>query len=87
MKKSGACFLFLFILILSMPCGAEEKKGHVCFRQIDANRDGAVTFEEFEVFYGKDKEKFNSIDLDKDGRLSHDEYHKSLGHGASEAGE
>ncbi len=46
-----------------------------------------MTFEEFEAFYGKDKEKFNGIDLDKNGKLSHDEYHKSLGHGASEADE
>jgi Ca2+-binding EF-hand superfamily protein len=87
MKKLCACLLFFSILILGTPAGAEEKKGHPCFRQIDADRDGAVTFEEFEAFYGKDKEKFNGIDLDKNGKLSHDEYHKSLGHGASEADE
>ena len=59
-------------------------KKHICFKSIDANRDGRVTFEEFKKFFGEDQRKFDATDLNSDGKLSHDEYHKSLGHGASE---
>ena len=56
---------------------------HICFRAIDSNKDGSVTLQEFEKFFENGKEKFNEADLDKDGKLSHDEYHSMLGHGSS----
>ena len=34
-------------------------------------------------YFGNDKQKFNEADLDKDGQLTHDEYHNLLGHGSS----
>ena len=80
------CVMLLAATILTVPvslCGADEKKDHICFRTMDADSDGKVTFPEFEKFYGDDKDKFNSADLNQDGRLTHDEYHNLLGHGSS----
>jgi Ca2+-binding EF-hand superfamily protein len=61
---------------------AIENKDHVCFRTIDSNKDGMVTFQEFKQVYGDVKEKFNMADENKDGKLTHDEYHDLLGHGS-----
>lgn len=80
----------IFVLVLGIFLmwtglgGAGEDDGHICFRRIDANQDGIVTFEEFAVHYGKDEKKFKAADTDGDGRLIHDEYHDFLGHGAAE---
>ena len=82
------CFLIyiavITVFISSSFCLADEEKKHICFKSIDANKDGRVTFEEFKKIFGKDQQKFDATDLNSDGKLSHDEYHKSLGHGASE---
>ena len=85
MKK--ILFLFLVLLIgLSSVCmvWAAEEKDHICFRVIDADKNGAVTHEEFEKFYKNQPETFKTCDVNKDNILSHDEYHDFLGHGASE---
>ena len=75
--------LILIAIIFSTPLTmANEEKGHICFRMIDANKDSKVTFQEFKKYFGNDMEKFKAIDLNKDGTLSHDEYHQSLGHGS-----
>ena len=63
---------------------AAEDADHICFQRIDADQNGKVTFQEFMVHYGKDKDKFNVADLDGDGLLIHDEYHDSFGHGKAE---
>ena len=73
----------LVAVVISWSLGmANEEKGHICFRVIDSDKNGKVTFQEFKKYFGDDIKKFNAIDLDKDGTLSHDEYHKSLGHGS-----
>ena len=83
MKKTSAIFLITIFLTSSVAlCLADENKDHVCFRVLDSNKDGMVTFQEFEKFYGNDKEKFNDADMDEDGKLTHDEYHNILGHGS-----
>ena len=83
MKKTATILLITIFLILSVAiCLADEKKDHVCFRVLDSNKDGYVTFEEFDKYYGNDKEKFNKADTDQDGKLTHDEYHHFLGHGS-----
>ena len=51
------------------------------WRIMDSDKDGHVTFQEFEKYFGIDHEKFKEIDLNKDGKLSHNEYHKFVGHG------
>ena len=61
---------------------ADEKKDHVCFRALDSNEDGVVTFEEFGNFYDNDRDTFLAADKDKDGHLTHDEYHVILGQGS-----
>jgi Ca2+-binding EF-hand superfamily protein len=72
------------LLIAADQLRADEQKDHVCFRAIDANQDGSVTYPEFERFYADSADRFKAIDLDKDGLLSHEEYHESLlGGGAS----
>ncbi|MGD9078239.1 MAG: EF-hand domain-containing protein [Desulfobacterales bacterium] len=83
MKKTGAALL-IFILLTSSAalCLADEKKDHVCFKRLDSNKDGLVTFQEFEKFYGNEEAKFHEADKDKDGKLTHDEYHDILGHGS-----
>ena len=83
MKKAGAALL-IFILLTSSAalCLADEKKDHVCFRVLDSNKDGEVTFQEFEKFYENETEKFKDADKDEDGKLTHDEYHDILGHGS-----
>jgi Ca2+-binding EF-hand superfamily protein len=78
--------MLLVATVLTVPvslCGADENKDHICFRAMDADNDGKVTFQEFAKFYGDDRGKFNSADLNQDGRLTHDEYHDLLGHGSS----
>jgi len=83
MKKTSAILLTTIFLTLSVAlCLANEKEDHVCFRVLDSNKDGMVTFQEFEKFYENDKEKFNDADMDEDGKLTHDEYHNILGHGS-----
>ena len=83
MKK---LIVFLLIIIISISsanfCLANETKNHVCFRIVDSNKDGEVTFQEFEKYFGNDNESFNEADLDKNGKLSHDEYHELLSHGS-----
>ena len=80
--------LFALIALLAAApaalCRADEKADHVCFRALDSDQDGLVTFQEFEKVYEKGKEKFDKADADKDGKLTHDEYHEILG-GGSEA--
>ena len=83
MKKLTVIFLMISISIASSNfCLAGEKKNHTCFRVVDANKDGEVTFQEFEKFFGNDTERFKEADLDKNGKLTHDEYHKLFGHGS-----
>ena len=83
MKKSIATVLITTFLITSAAlCRADEKKDHVCFRVLDSNKDGLVTYQEFTKIYGDDREAFNKADEDKDSQLTHDEYHTMLGHGS-----
>ena len=83
MKKS---IVFLLMIIMSITsvnfCLANEKKDHICFSIVDSNKDGEVTFQEFQKYLGNDNERFKDADLDKNGKLSHDEYHKLFGHGS-----
>jgi hypothetical protein len=67
---------------LAVSGGADETRDHVCFRALDTDKDGRVTFEEFARHYGADEARFKAADTDRDGRLTHDEYHALLGHGA-----
>jgi len=83
MKKLTVFFLMIIISITSANfCLAKDKKNHTCFRIVDSNKDGEITFQEFEKFFGNDTERFKKADLNKNGKLSHDEYHRFLGHGS-----
>lgn len=81
------CFSYILLgitMIWAGNCAAAEGPGHICFRQIDSDHNGKVTFEEFAKHYGEDKKKFTLADVDGDGELTHDEYHDFLGHGAED---
>ena len=83
MKKFGLLMLFFLAwATLVTPGLADENKDHVCFRVLDTDKDGKVTYAEFEKVYGDDKQKFKEADTDNDGNLTHDEYHFFLGHGS-----
>lgn len=86
MKSVFVIYLTAAAIFVSAPMcfSVEEEKGHICFKDIDSNGDSKVTFEEFVKYLGDDKEKFTRVDLNEDGELTHEEYHISLGHGASE---
>ena len=84
MKKFVLPYLVVITIFISNAlCFGNVEKSHICFRDVDADKDGKVTFQEFKKIYGDDKVKFEAIDLNDDGKLSHDEYHQFLGHGSS----
>ena len=84
MMKKMTILLIGIIGFSSIPLAlGDENKDHVCFRALDENQDGEVTLQEFERFYKNADEKFKAADADRDGKLTHDEYHDSLGHGSS----
>lgn len=83
MKNCALLGLIVFTIFMSYSvCIGSEDKSHICFRSIDTNNDGTVTFQEFRKVFGDDKETYDEVDLNRDGKLSHDEYHQALGHGA-----
>jgi Ca2+-binding EF-hand superfamily protein len=47
-----------------------KEKANTAFNDADANKDGALSLDEFLV---RHKEKFNEIDTDKSGSLTQDE--------------
>jgi len=65
MRKIVLTYLVVITIFISNAlCFGNEEKSHICFRAVDADKDGKV-------------------DLNDDGKLSHDEYHQFLGHGSS----
>lgn len=76
-------FIALFFLMLVPTASfADEAEDHICFRVLDANANGEVTFEEFSAYYTEDAEAlFNDTDTNGDSILTHDEYHIMLGGG------
>ena len=87
MKKALIGLSVLWLVLAWTGWGvAGEKADHVCFRRIDTDQDGKVSFKEFAVHYGADEGKFKAVDGNGDGILTHDEYHDFLGHGAESRG-
>ena len=65
MQKWLSMGLVVFIILISIGvCFGNEEKNHICFRQVDADKDGMVTFQEFKKVFGDNKAKFDNIDLD-----------------------
>jgi Ca2+-binding EF-hand superfamily protein len=83
MRILTVLLLGIFVLSIGSLVLADENKDHVCFRALDTNQDGQVTLQEFERFYKDATDRFKAADADKDGKLSHGEYHDSLGHGST----
>ncbi len=76
MKKKMVLLLVILLTATTLSlCSADDHAdGHICFKRIDADHDGIVTFEEFKLFFGDDKETYKIMDQDSDGILTHDEY-------------
>jgi Ca2+-binding EF-hand superfamily protein len=79
----ASLFFTTFLTAVVAFSWADEKRDHICFRVLDSNKDGVVTYQEFEKIYGDEKDKYDAADLDNDGKLNHDEYHDLLGHGST----
>jgi hypothetical protein len=47
----------------------------VCFRSLDADADGRVTWQEFQALPGAERAVFDRADADAGGVLDHDEWH------------
>lgn len=71
--------------VYASSCNTDEyrhkKSGHGPFSkhfgEIDANGDDSVSFEEFKtLFPSTNQNGFNTLDTDKNGTLSHDEWHQ-----------
>ena len=84
MKILTVLLVGFFVFSIGSLALANENKDHVCFRSLDTNQDGQVTLQEFEQVYKDAADRFKVADADKDGKLTHDEYHDSLGHGSTE---
>lgn len=80
MKKAIVVCLSLFALLFSAPYSFadDSAEDHICFKRIDSNHDEIVTFDEFKKFYGDDLKKYQAMDQDNDGKLTHDEYEEYL---------
>ena len=82
--NQASALILVGLCVLASPVSgfSEEPAPHVCFRTIDGNQDGRVDFREFtKVFSDAVQQDFDEIDSNRDGVLSHEEYHDSLGHG------
>lgn len=85
MKSSLLPFIVSSVLLVTAPhglAGEGEREKHICFREIDRDKDGKVVLEEYSRVFGADEDAYRRIDANGDGVLTHDEYHRSLGHGA-----
>jgi len=56
---------------------SDAKSYNAHFGDMDPSKDGKVSWQEFKAYFPKTDEKvFASIDLNKDGAIDHDEWHK-----------
>lgn len=85
MTKSVFALLFAWLTLLApLPpaAWADGGKSHVCFRTLDADHNSRVTWDEFHHGYPDyDRDKYQALDVDRDGELSHEEYHRALERG------
>lgn len=73
MKRALCLFTFLMVLAVASTALAWKKPP---FKNVDANRDGTITFEEIRIFNpnGMTMEVFAIIDRNKDGKIDRAEY-------------
>jgi Ca2+-binding EF-hand superfamily protein len=54
----------------------DPKPYNAAFENMDANKDGRVSWEEFKAYFPQAEPRvFSAIDLNKDGAIDHDEWH------------
>lgn len=71
MKK---CIVIFALLAFVVSAAAAEKKGPKSFADLDADKDGKLSKEEFTGGNEKKGKLFDKLDKDKDGSLSEEEY-------------
>ena len=66
----------------------DPKSYDACFRDIDTNEDGTVTWEEFKAYFPQAEPRvFEVLDVNKDKVVDHDEWHQfEEAHGAKHHG-
>ena len=87
MKRWVLTLVAVSVLALLAGCGSKGKyhdttlpdpKGYNAhFGDMDSKKDGLVTWEEFKAYFPQAEPKvFSAIDINKDGAIDHDEWHK-----------
>ena len=98
MKQILIALALTLTLGLVLGC-AEKEKFHqtdlpdprsynACFRDIDTNEDGMVTWEEFEAYFPQAEPRvFEILDINEDKVVDHEEWHQfEEAHGAKHHG-
>jgi Ca2+-binding EF-hand superfamily protein len=86
MKQFALLCAVVVVLAAAMGCAAkgrhhdtalpEPKQFNAHFGDMDTQKDGRVTWEEFKAYFPQAEPKvFAAIDLNKDGAIDHDEWH------------
>jgi hypothetical protein len=55
----------------------DPKEYNAHFENMDSRKDGLISWEEFKAYFPRSEPQvFSAIDLNKDGYIDHDEWHK-----------
>lgn len=87
MKVLSLIAIFVFTFLAAANAASPEKQAaynipdpssyNAHFGNMDPNKDGMVTWQEFRAHFPKANEKvFAAIDLNKNGSIDHDEWHR-----------
>ena len=78
MLKRTVLFILVFCLVspaaICIGDDGHHDEGHICFTRIDTDQDDVASFEEFSIVFGDDQKMYKEMDLDGDGKLTHEEY-------------
>lgn len=77
LKKTAVLLLVLCLTFPAAICFGDDDEhgeGHICFTKIDTDQDDVASFDEFSKVFGDDQKMYQAMDLDGDGKLTHEEY-------------
>jgi hypothetical protein len=86
MKRLTVLMVVVSIVALTAGCSSkgkyhdtslpDPKQYNAHFGDMDSNKDGLVTWEEFKAYFPQaEPQVFSAIDINKDGYIDHDEWH------------
>jgi len=87
MKRLTVLMVVVSIMTLTAGCSStgkyhdsdlpDPKQYNAHFENMDSNKDGLVSWEEFKAYFPKAEPRvFSTIDINKDGYIDPDEWHK-----------